>query len=549
MASIPDLDLHSVDKATLPNTQSPLIELVKCNTSFLRAPPSSKEDYQIPHRQQTTWKNMLKKNLSRLKSHSKSPYRTKKVKVVTAEKTLLAVQNLEVGDDIEKYISTLWIFISNVNDRLFPEWQYNKQINQPAGSMNIQYEIRTLEEVLKALTILYAKVTCLNDVHSFDCLQLPGICCIKQDKPIDTLETNSNLQNRGSTSTTLTTKTGTSANSAKSFLRMEHSSDDTQQHHQSHDNKSNATTDSMESWFGSDSDSNMDNSSVAASNKVRVKLVSVNATGPSKYNPCQLTQTDLDRIDLRREPEPDLASDSESTTSWKSVLEFADDSAETLGEAGKSNAHENISHNQRTPPAVSSESILSLTNLSVENSRDEASYDSAENTQFSRNFMDSFATEITQGTYMELGNNSPENNDVLHSKASNAIRTGALTLMEIPHETGESLNALRTHGLKESQSYSTEETSQFMRLDISDIPEEDEPNEEVISERPTGCFNHENNLAFSPVDDVKTAENNPEAQNCQLVSGQPTTSPLACNTKEFKNYLSFNELQILNRAK
>lgn len=169
---------------------------------------------------------------------------------------------LEIGSDITTYLPTLWLFLTLSYGRFFPSTRHPFKHDQPCTlPLSTETEVRKLQEIIKQLTILYAKITCLNDVHAFENVQLRERSLpdnpSTMEVPMPSTPTKQ-FQKLPSINNYSPVSSGSETNPPNSlFMDLESSR-------------------SNESWFHSDSDSEFEAPSVTITDTIRVKLVAVN---------------------------------------------------------------------------------------------------------------------------------------------------------------------------------------------------------------------------------------------------------------------------------
>lgn len=549
LGSIPGLDLNSHNE--LPHdVRSPLIDMLDSNNLHLRAPPSSGEAIKVPpRRQQTNWKKVLKKNLARFKSHSKSPYRVKPVKIAS---TIHEIPDSEFEQDLEKHLPRLWDFVTQVNEKFFPEWQIEKDAHEYAAPMKIQAKIMKLEGILKAFTMTYAKVTCLNDVHSFDCLQLPGTYCSIADKPSNTPNSTQRLRRANSTLTSSTERTKKSvANEpvvdAAVQLNEEHS---TQEPIQERSISNTSITGSMDSWLPSDPESN--NASLAnIPNSVFVKLVGAGPGGRSSVKPEPASQTcpdclDLHEVDpsseahsnstflLESDSTPDLPSDLESAVSWKSVTEGTDSTVDK-------NSHNKEDQAQAAaPPIVSIEPSVSSSPTNKKEPKVASFPDTIlEATPYTLDGVDE-TTHYGDRVSFSGGDDMQTDNEVIPIEQALILDARKETRPTFRVEKEEHIE--HKHDSETPSNGIAQQNSGEEKLDLSEILKEEEQKASDIFSVTPGTDLHNTDKRTD-----KMAHNGHlEGLVLDRCSGFPEK---VAASNDYSNYLSFSELQILKKSK
>lgn len=264
--------------------------------------------YSEPHR---TWHNPLKKTLTLFRSASKPPRNKTKLTPMMVSKPMAPMniyQTVNIGSNLLSYLPTLRLFLSSTNRRYFPDFFTALELQPSVRYSNDNYELDKIEETLKLLTCLYAKLSCLTDIQSFDSLK--------------SLVTNSRIyaeEQRLLTSKTPQTPVDLVPSEDPTIIeppKISSTSSDVQ--HYRSNSIDNISLVSGESWF--DSDFENDITSIAITDDVRVKLVSVTSTAVSSFDSLQQNHTMATTSSLlRNSMGPKFIFPGTSEISWKSI--------------------------------------------------------------------------------------------------------------------------------------------------------------------------------------------------------------------------------------
>lgn len=274
---------------------------------FSRSMDAFHTSYSEPHR---TWHNPLKKTLTLFRSASKPPRNKTKITSSMVSKPMAPTtiyQTVNIGSDLLSYLPTLRLFLASANRRYFPDFYTALERQPPVRYSNENYELDKIEETLKLLTCLYAKLSCLTDIQSFDSLKSlvnNSRIYAEEQRLLTYNATPTTVESVPSHSPTIIEPPRIPLTSSGGQHNRSNSID-------------NISFVSGESWF--DSDFENDTTSIPITDNVRVKLVSVNSTAVSSFVSLHQGHTTTNSPLLRNSMSPKSLSPTNSEISWKSL--------------------------------------------------------------------------------------------------------------------------------------------------------------------------------------------------------------------------------------